>query len=93
MFVAVRVVDFCLVVSVGGGDGFEFVFSGFFGEVVFGFAEECHLGVEVFCTVFGAFVVGCSDDGGVAHGVCVFLFSGLVVDVFGFDDWFVYVEN
>ena len=78
MFVAVGVVDFCLVVSVCGGDGFEFVFPGFFGEVVFGFAEEGELGVEVFCAVFGAFVVGCSDDGGVAHGVCVFLFSRLV---------------
>ena len=78
VFVAVRVVDFCLVVPVGGGDGFEFVFPGFFGEVVFGFAEECHLGVEVFCAGVGAFVVGCSDDGGVAHGVFTFLVSRLV---------------
>lgn len=78
MFVAVGVVDFCLVVSVGGGDGFEFVFPCFFGEVVFGFAEEGELGVEVFCAVVCAFVVGCTDDGGVAHGVFTFLFSGLV---------------
>ena len=77
MFVAVGVVDFCLVVSVGGGDGFEFVFPCFFGEVVFGFAEEGELGVEVFCAVVGAFVVGCTDDGGVAHGVFTFLVSRL----------------
>lgn len=75
MFVAVRVVNFCLVVPVSGSDGFEFTLPCFFSEVVFGFAEECHLGVEVFCAGVGAFVVGCSDDRGVAHGVCVFLSS------------------
>lgn len=77
MFVAVGVVDFCLVVSVCGGDGFEFVFPGFFGEVVFGFAEEGEQGVEVFCAVVCAVVVGCTDDGGVAHGVFTFLVSRL----------------
>lgn len=77
-FDAVGVVDFCLVVSVCGGDGFEFVFPGFFGKVVFGFAKECELGLEVFCAVVCAFVVGCSDDGGVTHSVCAFLFSRLV---------------
>lgn len=75
VFVVVRVVNFCLVVPVSGGDGFKFTLPCFFGEVVFGFAEECHLGMEVFCAGVGAFVVGCSDDGDVTHGVCVFLFS------------------